>query len=167
MKRILPLLIAAACGRGADRSSPPPSVEPAASARVALEHATQRDLARELMDAERLGTWRDVQHRWQGQHVQWTVTRQRLLCSSADDCNVAAFPIERPAKQGWMPQLVFAPGQYEAMAALCGTQEPCDVTVDGTLSQLDVSPELPTRVQLSNVRILPRPHLPGTKTARS
>ena len=163
MKRILPVLILAACGKGDDRNAP---VVATTATRPVLEHATSRDLARELSDAERLGTWREVQHRWQGQRVQWTVTRQRLLCRSADDCNVAAFPIERPAKQGWMPQLVFAPGQDEAMTALCGGRDPCDVTVEGTLSQLDVSPELPTNVQLSNVRIVPEPHLPGTKTAR-
>src|ERR1044071_8096319 len=77
MKRILPLLVLAACGRGDDRSPPAPL---AAAARPVLEHDTQADLARELGDAERLGTWREAQHRWQGQHVQWTVTRQRLLC---------------------------------------------------------------------------------------
>jgi len=164
MKRILPILIVAACSNGGDRSSPAPVVTAAARP---LEHAAPRDLAREIADAERLGTWQDVQHRWRGQCVQWTVTRRRLLCSSAADCNVAAFPIERPAKQGWMPQLVFAPGQYEALTALCGTEDPCEVTVEGTLNQLDVSPELPTSVQLSNVRVVPRTHLPSTKTARS
>ena len=162
MNRILPLMIVfAACGKGDDRTPPPAPVRPA------LEHSTQRDLARELSDAERLGTWREVQHRWQGQTVRWTVTRQRLLCRSADDCNVAAFPIEQPAKQGWMPQLQFAPGQYDALSGLCGSQEQCEVTVEGTLRQLDVSPELPTNVQLSNVRIVIPPHLPRTKTARS
>lgn len=162
MNRILPLVIAAAaCGNGDERTPPP------AAARPALAHATQTDLARELADAERLGTWQEVQHRWQGQSVRWTVTRQQLLCRSADDCNVAAFPIERPAKQGWMPQLRFAPGQYDALRELCGSQEQCQVTVEGTLTRLDVSPELPTSVQLSNVRIVLQPHLPGTKTARS
>lgn len=166
MKRILLILIVVACSKGDDRS-PPASAAVATAAARPLEHATPRDLARELGDAERLGTWQDVQHRWRGQRLQWTVTRHRLLCRSADDCNVAAFPIERPAKQGWMPQLIFAPGQYEALSALCGATDPCEVTVEGTLSQLDVSPELPTSVQLSNVRIISEPHLPGTKTARS
>jgi hypothetical protein len=160
MNRILPLVIVlAACGKRDDRTPPP------AAARPALEHATQSDLARELADADRLGTWHEVQHRWQGQTVRWTVTRQRLLCRSADDCNVAAFPIERPARQGWMPQLQFAPGQFAALADFCGTQEQCEVTVEGTLTELDVSPELPTHVQLSNVRIVIQPHLPRTKTA--
>jgi hypothetical protein len=159
---ILLVLTIAACGKG-DRAQPAPA--PAAPA--ALAHASPADLAREIADADRLGTWREVQHRWQGQTLRWTVTRQRVLCRSADDCNVAAFPIQRPARQGWMPQLAFAPGQYEVLVGRCGRQESCELTVEGTLSQLDVSPELPTSVQLSNVRILPPTPTPRTQTARS
>jgi hypothetical protein len=158
MHRTLILLAAAcACACGKTDRAPAPAAPPP------LAHATQADLARDLADADRLGTWGDVVHRWQGQTVRWTVTRQRLLCRSADDCNVAAFPIQRPAKQGWMPQLQFAPVQYEALAGLCGSQDQCEVTIEATLSKLDASPELPTSVQLSNVQILP-PH-PGTQTA--
>ena len=173
MKRILLLIaVAAACGKGDDHISAsvsPPSkpLAPSSPVRRPLEHATAADLAHEIAEADRLGTWRELQQRWQGQTVRWTVTRQRLLCRSADDCNVAAFPIERPAKQGWMPQLVFAPGQYDALSSMCGEQEQCEVTVEGTVSQLDVSPELPTSVQLSNVRLVSQPHLPRTQTARS
>lgn len=168
MKRILLLIaVAAACGKGDDRTSASSSSSAAPPSMRPLEHADAADLAREIAEADRLGTWRELQHRWQGQTVRWTVTRQRLLCQSADDCNVAAFPIERPAKQGWMPQLHFAPGQYDALTAMCGNQEQCEVTVEATMSQLDVSPELPTSVQLSNVRLVSQPHLPRTQTARS
>jgi hypothetical protein len=145
--------------RNSDRSSP------SAAATVALVHAAPADLAREVADAERLGTWREVQHRWQGQTVRWTVTRQRLLCRAADDCFVAAFPIQRPAKQGWMPQLQFAPGQFAVLTGLCGSREQCDVTIEGTVSQIDVSPEMPTSVQLSNVRVVSPPPSPRTQTA--
>ncbi|HEX3762882.1 MAG TPA: hypothetical protein VHW23_29500 [Kofleriaceae bacterium] len=156
MRRILILLAAAcACGK-ADPAAPPAAPPP-------LAHAAQADLAHDLVDADRLGTWGEVVHRWQGQTVRWTVTHRRLLCRSADDCNVAAFPIQRPAKQGWMPQLQFAPGQYERLTAVCGSQDPCDVTIEATLARLDVSPELPTSVQLSNVRVMPPA---GTQTAR-
>jgi hypothetical protein len=151
MNRILPLVIVlAACGKS-DPRTPPPAQAPA----PALEHATQADLAQEIADADRLGTWREVQHHWQGQALRWTVTRQRLLCGSAADCNVAAFPIQRPAKQGWMPLLSFAPGQYDELARTCRSQEPCEVTIEGTLSELEVSPELATKVTISNVRIVP------------
>jgi hypothetical protein len=159
MHRTLILLAAAcACGKADRAPSPAPAAPP-------LAHAMQADLARDIADAERLGTWSDVAHRWQGQTVRWTVTHRRVLCRSADDCHVAAFPIQRPAKQGWMPQLQFAPGQYDALAGACGGQDPCEVTIEATLSKLEVSPELPTSVQLSNVQILPAPH-PGTQTAR-
>jgi hypothetical protein len=158
MHRILILLVAAACACGKADRAPSPAAAP-------LAHATQADLAHDIADAERLGTWSDVSHRWQGQTVRWTVTHRPLLCRSADDCYVAAFPIQRPARQGWMPQLRFAPGQYDALAAVCSSQDPCEVAIEGTLSKLEVSPELPTSVQLSNVRILPPPH-PGTQTAR-
>jgi hypothetical protein len=148
MNRILPLVILAAACRGDSRPRPASAPAPAP-----LAHATQADLAHELADAERLGTWRELQQRWQGQTLRWTVTRQRALCRSADDCNVAAFPLQRPAKQGWMPLLSFAPGQYERMASACGSREQCDVTIEATLSRLDVSPELPTALQLSDVRL--------------
>jgi hypothetical protein len=80
---------------------------------------------------------------------------------------VAAFPIQRPAKQGWMPLVSFAAGQYEALAGACGSQDPCEVTIEGTLSKLDVSPELPTALQLSNVRIVPGRAAHATQTAHS
>jgi hypothetical protein len=161
MHRVLPLVIlAAACGKADHRTPPLPSSSSPSSSlssgkAPALAHATQADLAQDIADAERLGTWREVQHRWQGQPVRWTVTRQRLLCTSAEDCNVAAFPIQRPAKQGWMPLLSFAPGQYDELIRVCGSQEQCEVTIEATLHELDVSPELPTRVALSSVRIVP------------
>ena len=145
----------AACGN-ADRDSAhrAPELASATGAPPALAHAAAADLAREIADADRLGTWTELARRWQGQTVRWTVTRQRLLCRSADDCNVAAFPIQRPARQGWMPQLVFAPGQFDALARRCGDREQCEVEIEATLGRLEVSPELPTSVQLSNVKLV-------------
>jgi len=145
---VLLVITAAACGQG-DRAQPQQQPSPAG-----LAHASQADLAREIAEADRLGTWPELQRRWQGQTVRWTVTRQRLLCRSAGDCNVAAFPIQRPARQGWMPELQFAPGQYDVLAGVCGDREACDVTIEGTLRQLEVSAELPTSVQLANVKIV-------------
>src|SRR5215203_4882951 len=105
MHRILPLLILVACS-AEDRRSPPPAKQAAA-----LMNATQADLAHELDQAAQNGTWIELRRRWQGQKLRWTVIRQRMLCASAERCNVAAFPIQRPATHGWMPELAFAPGQ--------------------------------------------------------
>jgi hypothetical protein len=162
MTRIALLLVAvAACGKADHAPAPAPAAPPP------LAHASPADLASEIADADRLGTWSDIVHRWQGQHVRWTVTRQRLLCRTADDCNVAAFPIQRPARQGWMPQLTFAPGEFAALTALCGDREQCEVTIEGVVSKLDVSPELATSVQLSSVRIVSPSPSNRTQTARN
>ena len=150
------ILLAAACACGKADHAPAPAAAPP------LTRATQADLARDIADAERLGTWSDVSRRWQGQAVRWTVTHRRALCESADDCHVAAFPIQRPARQGWMPQLQFAPGQYDALTGRCAGQDPCEVTIEATVSKLEASPELPTSVQLSSVK-LPSS---GAQTAR-
>jgi hypothetical protein len=160
MTRIAILLAAlAACGTS-DRAAPAPA--PAPARRPALEHASQADLAREIADADLAGAWSELVQRWQGQTVRWTVTRQRALCRTAGDCYVAAFPIQRPARQGWMPELRFASGEFEALGRLCGDRAQCEVTIDATLSKLDVSSELAAGVQLSNVRIV----LPAAQTAQ-
>jgi len=64
-----------------------------------------------------------------------------------------------------MPLLSFAPGQYDALAQACGNQEQCEVTIEGTLSELEVSAELATRVAISSVRIVPA-SAGAVKTAR-
>ena len=145
----LVLLLAAACHRHdeapASQASPPPAP---------LAHATQADLARELDAADRHGTWAEVRQRWQGQRLHWTVTRQRSLCSSADACFVAAFPIERPAKHGWMPRLELAPGEYATVERGCGAAEQCQLQIEGTLAELAASAEQPTSLRIANVRIV-------------
>ena len=158
MHRTLPLLvlIVAACSSKHDDISarPPANVTPASFA-----NATQTDLAHELDDGARRGTWSEVKRKWQGQVLRWDVTRQRLLCRTAESCNVAVFPIERPAKHGWLPQLAFAPGQFAALESACGDREPCQVTIEGTLEQFEFSAEMPTNLRFSNVKIV-------TKTAQ-
>lgn len=146
---VLSVLSAAAC-RTEDRRSAPSQPELAPR----LANATQSDLAREIDDAERRGTWNEVKRRWQGQVLRWTVTRQRVLCRTAEACNVAAFPIQRPAPAGWLPGLSFAPGQFEALEARCGGKDLCDVTIEGKLEKLQLSGELPTNLELTGVRVI-------------
>ncbi|HTH04558.1 MAG TPA: hypothetical protein VL916_01760, partial [Ilumatobacteraceae bacterium] len=72
MIRISLLVLAfAACGRSESRRPAARDIQ----LRPDLSHATQTDLATELDQAERRGTWREVRQRWEGQQLHWTVTR--------------------------------------------------------------------------------------------
>ena len=140
----------AGCGRDGARSIP---AKRDVAVRPDLSHATQADLATELDQAERRGTWREVRQRWEGQHLHWTVTRHAALCASASACNVAAFPVRQPAQYGWLPELSFAPGEFAKIAATCGNAD-CEVELIGTLSRLELSGDLPTSVHFDHVRVV-------------
>jgi hypothetical protein len=142
-------LVLAAC-RSEQRHSPP--AEQAAPLR--LGRGTQTELASELDDAEHRNTYGEVRHKWQGQRLHWTATRYRAMCGGESACNVAAFPIQRPAKHGWMPKLGFAPGQYAALVAACGTREQCDFTFEGTLVELDASGDHATKLRFADVTLV-------------
>lgn len=147
---LLLLAFTAVACRSEDRRPSPSRIEPPPR----LAAAGQSDLARELDDADRRGTWNEVKRRWEGQVLRWTVTRQRMLCRTAEACNVAVFPIQGPAPAGWLPTLSFAPGQFAALEARCGDREQCEVTIEGTLSKLSVSGEQPTNLELTGVKIV-------------
>ncbi|HEY5922982.1 MAG TPA: hypothetical protein VIV11_14985 [Kofleriaceae bacterium] len=142
------VLLLAACGRDDSRKV----IERDVAARPDLSHATQADLAGELDQAERRGTWREVRKRWEGQRLRWTVTRHPSLCRSSSACNVAAFPVQQPAQHGWLPALSFAPGQFEQLEAACGDAA-CEVEIEGTLRRLELSGELPTSLHFGDVRV--------------
>lgn len=145
---IFVLLAIAGCG-GDEMQAPQRRGAP----RLELAQATQTDLAREIEQAERRGTWREVRQRWEGQTLHWTVIRHEALCRSASACNVAAFPVQRPAQQGWLPELTFAPGEFAKLTAACGPGE-CELQIEATLKRLELSGELPTSVHLDQVRVL-------------
>lgn len=145
---------AAGCRNGGDNGTPAPAPALAKPELPKLASATQADLARELDEADRRGAWGEVKHRWQGQTLRWTVTRQRVLCQTADACNVAVFPIQRPAPAGWLPTLRFAPGQFEALEARCAGKDLCEVTIEGKLEKLQASSEMPTNLELTGVKIV-------------
>jgi hypothetical protein len=147
---IIAFALLAACR--SERSAPPAHTQTATPAPLA--NATQDALRAELEDAQRLGTYRQVRTRWQGQRLHWSVTRYRALCASADACNVAAFPVQRPARQGWLPQLGFAPGAFDALSAACGDRDVCQLTIDGTLADLDATGEHATKVRIDGVTVV-------------
>lgn len=121
-----------------------------------LTSATQQDLVKELGEANGRGTWGEVKRRWQGQTLTWKVTRYASLCRTAEACYVAAFPVQRPAKVGWMPQLLFGPGQYAVLEAACADKAQCEITFEGRLDKLETSAEMPTNVRFTDVRIVTR-----------
>ena len=141
----------AACSRNDTRSAP---IERDVAKRPVLTAATQADLARELEQAERRGTWREVKQRWEGQRLHWTVTRQRVLCGSPSACNVAAFPIQRPAQVGWLPALELSPGEYAKIEAGCGSAEQCQLELEFNVRELNVSGDLPTSMRFSDVKVI-------------
>lgn len=143
------VLALAACGRSEHRP-----VARDIERRPDLSHATQTDLATELDQAERRGTWREVRRRWEGQRLHWTVTRHHDLCGAPTACNVAAFPVQQPAQHGWLPELSFAPGEFEKLSTACGTAERCELQIEGTLSRLELSGDLPTSVHFDRVRVV-------------
>jgi hypothetical protein len=149
MKRLL--LLAIVCAGCSSRRAP--EIQDVDPPRPTLASGTQADLARELDDAERHGTWLEVRRRWQGQRLRWTVTRQRVLCATPTACNVAAFPIQRPAQQGWLPALALSPDEFAKLERGCGHAEQCEVELEGTLD-LVLSPELPTSLKFADVSIL-------------
>jgi len=148
---VLIVALLAGCGRDDTRSAP---LQRDVAARPDLSKATQADLAREVDEAERRGTWREVRDRWIGQHLHWTVTRHKALCDAETACNVAPFPIQRPAHYGWMPGVKFAPGEFAKLTAACGNAAVCEVELDGTLGELVLSAEQPVSLQFKNVRVL-------------
>jgi len=149
IRTTLLVLVLAACGRSESHRPAARDVQ----LRPDLSHATQADLATELDQAERRGTWREVRQRWEGQQLHWTVTRHEALCRSASACNVAAFPVQQPAQHGWLPELSFAPGELEKLIAACGNAD-CELEFIGTLSRLDLSGDLPTSVHFDHVRVI-------------
>jgi hypothetical protein len=155
MKRTSVLIAAvaslAACSRNDTRSAP---VERDVATRPVLTAATQADLAKELEQAERRGTWREVKQRWEGQRLHWTVTRQRVLCGSHLACNVAPFPIQRPAQVGWLPALELSAAEYAKIEAGCGDADQCQLELDFKVRELNVSGDMPTSMRFSEVKVI-------------
>jgi hypothetical protein len=152
--RTLPIvLMLAGCVVGCSRERAPRR-ERDVALRPQLTDATQHDLAREIDQADRRGTWREVKTRWQGQRMTWTVTRQRVLCEAPAACNVAAFPIQRPAQHGWLPSLEMTATEFGKVETSCGTAEQCELVIEGTLSELALSPEMPTNVRFADVKVV-------------
>jgi hypothetical protein len=135
----------------------PTSPRPAAQALA----ATQLDLARELaaseMSDDPVTALAALHTRWHGRRLTWTVTRQEMLCRTADACHVTPFPVPAPKdapRVGWLPALEFAAGQFDKLTAACAGSTLCSVTFEGELTELVVSVDLPTSLRFTNVAVV-------------
>lgn len=133
------------CSKSDPAVAPPPPSK--------LSSATQADLAKDVDQAMQVGTWTELHRKWQGLELTWTVTRHAALCASATHCNVAAFPVERPAKHGWLPAIEFAPGQFDKLDAACGKAD-CDFTFHGVVDEVRGSDAEPAAIRFKNAVVV-------------
>jgi hypothetical protein len=143
------IALAACKGSSDDCASPAP-----APTVTTTTGGSQSDLAKDMDAADKTAGWQDLKHRWQGKLVTWKVTRQRLLCNDANACNVRPFPTVQGVHYGWMPKLDLAPAEFAKLEAGCGKSDPCDVTFQGVLSNLEISGDSPTNLRFSDVKIV-------------
>jgi hypothetical protein len=151
MNRIALIVIALAACKGSSDDCKIPAPAPVM---VTAVGGSQSDLAKEMDAADKTAGWQDLKHRWQGKLVTWQVTRQRSLCNDAAACNVRPFPTVQGVHYGWMPRLELSAAEYAKLEAGCGKAEPCNVTFQGVLSDLEISGDSPTNLRFSDVKIV-------------
>ena len=145
----------AGCSKSSSEQAPTPAPMPTpAVAPVAkLDSTLQGALAKDIDQVRQSGKWNELRQRWQGQHVTWDVTRYDRLCRSEARCNVAAFPIEKSAKQGWMPELSLSKDEYRKIEAACGTDS-CQLKIDGTIAEVRGSDAQPPSLRIADVKVV-------------
>jgi hypothetical protein len=145
-------VVVAGCSKSSSEQAPaaaPPAVAPVAK----LDSTLQGALASDIAQVRQSGKWNELRQRWQGQHVTWDVTRYDRLCRSEARCNVAAFPIEKSAKQGWMPELSLSKDEYKKIEAACGTAA-CRLKIDGTIAEVRGSDAEPPSLRIAGVKVV-------------
>lgn len=93
---------------------------------------------------------------WKGRRYSWELAYLAPLCQRAESCVMAPFDHARqPTRimQGWLPRLALDEDSHAALVASCRDTSRCIVRIEGTLSTLMASPELPTSLAFSDVRI--------------
>lgn len=95
-----------------------------------------------------------MKEKWQGQRLRWNVLRHRALCQTEEACNVAPFPVQRPAQYGWMPRVTLTAGELAKLETACANQDPCAITIEGTLAHLDVTGDAATKLTFTDVNIV-------------
>ncbi len=145
-------VVAVVCSKS-ETATPEPAPQPAVAPVAQLADTLPTTLAKEIEEVRLNGKWDGLRKRWTGQHVSWSVTRYNPLCKSAAHCNVAAFPIQKAAQQGWMPEVTFAEGEFAKIEKACGAAE-CKLQIDGTLAEVRGSDAQPAAMRIANVKVL-------------
>lgn len=164
---MMPLLLAlAAAWAVVPRSAPDTALAPTPAATAPTPERSDRDqyaLAADIAGAE---TGPDgsvgsalarARAEWRGRRYRWEVRFVPPLCQDADRCVVSPFDHARLAETrapGWLPRLALDDGQHARLLALCADHRACVVTVEATLTELELSEDEPTTVTLADVRVV-------------
>ncbi len=141
-----------ALGCATPEPAPPPAVP-------SSPHALLTDMVK--AEQTRLPrAYRGVEEAWRGRRVRWTLGYLAALCPTegpnAPRCHALPFDgaaLDAPARHGWLPGLDLTRDQSEGLAAAC-PDDPCVVTVDGTLAELTFRPDHFPQVGLADVEIV-------------
>ena len=98
-----------------------------------------------------------ARERFVGRELVWEVRYVAPLCTAPDRCVVLPFDharLDERFLQGWMPRLALSADEHRVLVDRCAPHHRCVVTVRGELSKLELSPNLPTSIELSALRIL-------------
>lgn len=91
-----------------------------------------------------------------GREVEWEVRYVEPFCTAPDRCAVLPFDharLEERYLQGWMPRLALSAAEHRLLSETCASHPRCVVTLRAEISELMLTPGLPTSITLSAVRI--------------
>ncbi|MEM6996213.1 MAG: hypothetical protein AAF721_37245 [Myxococcota bacterium] len=97
-----------------------------------------------------------VRGEWIDKRYRWEVRMQPALCGAVGDCVVLPFDHNRrsePISQGWLPRLSLDATGRTALAERCVGLAQCVITFEGTLTQFELSTELPTSLTFGDVEV--------------
>jgi len=158
---ILALLTAVACSKD-DRPTPAVGTEHLAAAER-RDARSQRDLARDIAGAERLGKdqaaerYGEIRQSWLGKRVTWKLDLVHALCLSAGSCHALPFDrlgADRAIVQGWMPRLRLDAASFATLQGRCAGRARCPVTVEATVAALALSVDEPTSLTLADIEVV-------------
>ena len=158
LRTILLALLACACSRKPGAGAAGTEAAPTGAG---VDPRDQVQLAHEIQMVEKSdpeaqeARYADVRRDWLGKRYRWTVSLFPPLCQSLDSCYVVPFQgahVDEHSVQGWLPRLQLDAAGFSALAA-CRGKTACQVSFEGELSQLVLSPDSLTSLAFSNVTI--------------